>query len=70
MEADANVAKTNASQPFYTSNWFWGVLIAGVVVLGVSWILISRSLLSGPGGGDAIVCFRACPSGWTSRPRL
>ena len=55
MEADANVAKTNASQPFYTSNWFWGVLIAGVVVLGVSWILISRSLLSGPGGGDAIV---------------
>jgi peroxiredoxin len=53
--------KTGAGEPFYAANWFWVALIALVIILGGSWIVFSRNLLGGTGGGDGAIVLEPAP---------
>jgi thiol-disulfide isomerase/thioredoxin len=56
MSADINVEKSHESS-FLKTHWFWAMLIALVLVLGISWIVFSKTLLNSvsASGGEAVI---------------
>ncbi len=54
MSVDTGVEKKHNELPFYQTGWFWGVVIGLVLIVGIGWIIFSRTLIGGgANGGEA-----------------